>query len=142
VGAALLAAGLRVVGTPAGVVAAMLFVASPLYVSAARAAFAQVDPAHELVARTLGASPWYAFRRVSLPLAARGLVAGAVVAWARAISEFGAVVVLAYHPRVASVLAYERLTSYGLDEALPVAAALVLVSVVPLALLRALTPSR
>jgi molybdate/tungstate transport system permease protein len=52
------------------------------------------------------------------------------------------VVVLAYHPRVASVLAYERLTSYGLDEALPVAAALVLVSVVPLALLRALTPSR
>ncbi len=136
-GEALLAAGLRVVGTPLGTVAAMLFVSAPLYVSAARASFAGVDPAHELTARTLGAGPWRAFRRVTLPLAARGLVAGALVTWARALSEFGAIVVLAYHPRVAATLAYERFTGYGLAEALPVAAALTLVAVVPLVALRA-----
>ena len=140
VGAGLLALGLRVVGTPLGTACAMLFVAAPLYVSAARASFAQVDAAHELVARTLGAGPWRTFRRVSVPLAARGLLAGAVVTWARAVGEFGAVVVLAYHPRTAATLAYERFTGYGLREALPVAAALALVALVPLAALRALRP--
>jgi molybdate/tungstate transport system permease protein len=75
---------------------------------------------------------------VTLPLARRGLLSGAVVSWARASSEFGAIVILAYQPRVASVLSYDRLTSYGLREALPVAAALVLVALVPLVLLRAL----
>jgi molybdate/tungstate transport system permease protein len=140
-GAALAAAGLRVVGTPLGTVAAMLFVAAPLYVSAARAALAAVDPAHELTARTLGAPRWRAVARVTLPMASRGLLAGAVVAWARALSEFGAIVVLAYHPRVASTLVYERLTGYGLAEALPAAAALVLVALVPLVALRALRPT-
>lgn len=137
-GAVLVAAGLGVVGTPVGAALAMLFVAAPLYVSAARASFAAIDETHELVARTLGATPWYAFRHVTLPLAARGLAGGAAVAWARAISEFGAVIVLAYHPRVASVLAYERLTAFGLSDALPVAAALVLCAIVPLAVLRTL----
>ena len=137
-GAALLGAGIRVVGTPIGIVAAMLFVSAPLYVSAAREAIARVDARYEGVARTLGDSPWRATRRVTLPLARRGLLAGAVVSWARATSEFGAIVILAYHPRVASVLSYDRLTSYGLREALPVAAALVVVALVPLLLLRAL----
>jgi molybdate/tungstate transport system permease protein len=116
----------------------MLFVAAPLYVSAARASFAQVDAAHELTARTLGAGPWRAFSRVSVPLAARGLLAGAVVTWARAVSEFGAVVVLAYHPRTMATLAYERYTGYGLGEALPVAAAMTIAALGPLVLLRAL----
>ena len=141
-GGALAAAGLRVLGSPLGTAAAMLFVSAPLYVSAARAAFAAVDPAHEHAARTLGATPWHAFRRVTLPLAARGLAAGAVVTWARAVSEFGAVVVLAYHPHTAATLAYERFTGYGLAESLPVAAALVLVAIVPLAALRGLRAAR
>lgn len=141
-GAALLDAGLRVVGTPAGIVAAMLFVSAPLYVSAAREALARVDERYELVARTLGDSAWSAFGRVTLPLARRGLLAAAVATWARAVSEFGAVVVLAYNPRVVSVLSYERLTTGGLAEALPVAAVLVLVSVVPLLLLRVLLHER
>ena len=137
-GAALLAAGIRVVSTPLGIVAAMLFVSAPLYVSAAREAIARVDPRYEGVARTLGDTRWRAWRRVTLPLARRGLLAGAVVSWARASSEFGAIVIIAYQPRVASVLSYDRLTSYGLREALPVAAALVIVALVPLVLLRAL----
>lgn len=138
VGGALLDAGIRVVGTPVGIVCAMLFVSAPLYVSAAREAIAGVDLRFESVARTLGDSPWRAFRRVTLPLSGRGLLAGAVMTWARAVSEFGAIVIIAYNPRVASVLSYDRFTSYGLGEALPVAAALVLLAVVPLVLLRAL----
>ena len=142
VGGALLAAGLRVVGTPLGIVAAMLFVSAPLFVSAAREAFGRVDVRFESVARTLGDAPWTVFRRVTLPLAMRGLIAAGVVMWARAVSEFGAIVILTYNPKVASVLSYDRFTSFGLSEALPVAAILALLALVPLVALRALRPER
>ncbi len=138
VGGAALDLGLRIVGSPVGIVAAMLFVSAPLFVSGAREAFAKVDPRYEGVARTLGDAPWRAFRRVTLPLAGRGLLASAVVMWARAVSEFGAIVILTYNPKVASVLSYDRFTSFGLSEALPVAAALALLALIPLTLLRAL----
>jgi molybdate/tungstate transport system permease protein len=141
-GGALLDMGLRVVGTPAGIVAAMLFVSAPLYISAAREAFARVDRRYEFVARTLGDTSWSAFRRVTLPLARRGLASAAIVTWARAVSEFGAVVVLAYNPKVVSVLSYDRFTTGGLRDALPIAATLVLVSIVPLIALRALRYDR
>ena len=141
-GGALLAAGLRVVGSPLGIIAAMLFVSAPLFVSAAREAFSRVDVRYESVARTLGDAPWTVFRRVTLPLAMRGLVAAGVVMWTRAVSEFGAIVILTYNPKVASVLSYDRFTSFGLSEALPVAAILALLALVPLVALRALRPER
>lgn len=137
-GSGLLTLGLRIVGTPLGIVAAMLFVSAPLFVSGARESFGRIDARLEGVARTLGDSPWRAFRRVTLPLAARGLVAAGVVTWARAVSEFGAIVILAYNPKVVSVLSYDRFTGFGLNEALPVAAALVILSLIPLTALRAL----
>jgi molybdate/tungstate transport system permease protein len=135
-GKALLAAGLEITGSRTGIVCAMMFVSAPLLISAAREAFDRVDPRLEAVARTLGDTPWRAMRRVTLPLAARGLVAAGVVMWARAISEFGAIVVLTYNPKVASVLSYERFTAYGLRGALPVAAVLVLLALVPITVLR------
>lgn len=138
IGGVLYDLGLRVVGSGTGIVCAMLFVSAPLYVSAAREAFARVDARYESVARTLGDDAWRAFRRVTLPLSARGLTAAAVVMWARAVSEFGAIVILTYNPKVVSVLSYDRFTSYGMSEALPVAAVLVLFALVPLAALRAL----
>jgi molybdate/tungstate transport system permease protein len=137
-GSALWTLGLQITGSVTGIVCAMLFVSAPLYVSAAREAFDRVDPRFEGVARTLGDTRWQALRRVTLPLAWRGLLAAAIVMWARAVSEFGAIVILVYHPRVASVLSYERFTAFGLREALPVAAVLVLVALVPLIALRAL----
>ena len=137
-GAALTQLGLRVVGSPLGIGLAMLFVAAPLYVSAAREAIARVDRRYEDVARTLGDSPWQAVRRVTLPLAGRGLLTAAVVMWARAVSEFGAIVILTYNPKVASVLSYDRFSAFGLDAALPVAAVLVLLAMVPLLMLRSL----
>lgn len=137
-GSGLWALGLQITGSVTGIVAAMLFVSAPLYVSAAREAFDRVDPRFEGVARTLGDTRWQALRRVTFPLAWRGLLAAAIVMWARAVSEFGAIVILVYHPRVASVLSYERFTTSGLRAALPVAAVLVLLALVPLAALRAL----
>ncbi len=140
VGSALLHAGVRVAGSPVGIVCAMLFVSAPLYVSAAREAFARVDPRYEAVGRTLGDPAWRVFRRVTLPLSLRGLIAAGVVMWARAVSEFGAIVILTYNPKVVSVLSYDRFTSFGLHEALPVAAALTILALIPLTVLRALRP--
>jgi molybdate/tungstate transport system permease protein len=113
----------------------MGFVSAPIFISAAQEAFRGVDPTLERVARTLGDTPWRVFRRVSLPLARRSLAAGAVVTWARAVSEFGAVVVVTYHPRVASVLIFDRLTTEGLAGVVPAAALLVLVGLVVVAAL-------
>lgn len=142
VGSTLLEMGLRVVGSPVGIVCAMLFVSAPLYISGAREAFARVDPRYEAVARTLGDDAWRSFRRVTLPLSRRGMVAASVVMWARAVSEFGAIVILAYNPKVASILSVDRLTTFGLDEALPVAGVMAVLALIPLTVLRALRHDR
>jgi molybdate transport system permease protein len=94
-GAALGALGIQVPFTPIGAVLAALVVGLPLYVTAARNAFEAVDPRLEEVAATLGDPPWRVFRRVTLPLALPGLLAGALLAFARALGEFGATIVLA-----------------------------------------------
>lgn len=95
VGRGLEAAGITIPFTTVAVVLAQVFIASPFYVKAARAGFAAVDARLENAARTLGASPWRAFRTVTLPLAAPALLAGAVLSWARALSEFGATMMFA-----------------------------------------------
>jgi len=79
----------------AGVVVAQTFVAMPFLVITVEAAFRQLDIRYEDAARTLGASRWYVFRRVTLPAIRPGLVAGAVLAWARALGEFGATITFA-----------------------------------------------
>lgn len=120
----------------AGIVVAMLFVGLPLLVDTAREAFALVDERLERVARTLGAGPWRAFGRVTMPLAWRGIMAGAILMWARGISEFGAVVILAYNPKVISVLIYERFAGFGLSAALPITALLLALALLILILVR------
>ncbi len=134
--------GLRFVSAVPGIVIAMLFVSLPFLVNAAREGFEAVDPRLERVARTLGASPWETFWRVSFPLAWRGILSGAIMMWARGLSEFGAVVILAYHPMVAPVLIYERLESFGLAYARPVAALMILICLVAFAALRAIARRR
>ncbi|MCH2654650.1 MAG: molybdate ABC transporter permease subunit, partial [Gemmatimonadetes bacterium] len=74
---------------------AALVVGLPLYVITVRGAFEAVDPMYEELSWTLGSSPWRTFFRVSLPLALPGIAAGAVLAFARSLGEFGATVVLA-----------------------------------------------
>lgn len=87
--------GLQLVFTWQGAVVAAAVMAFPLMVRAIRQAFAGVDPRLEEAARTLGAGPLRTFFRISLPLARRGVVAGAVLAFARSLGEFGATIMLA-----------------------------------------------
>lgn len=94
-GASLASAGLDVVFTWRGVVLAMAVMGLPLVVRTARTAFEQVDARYEHVAATLGARPLRVFFSISLPLAARGVVAGAVLGFARALGEFGATIMIA-----------------------------------------------
>jgi molybdate/tungstate transport system permease protein len=128
--------GITFTDNVAGIVVAMLFVSLPFLVNLSREAFAMVDDELERVAMTDGASHWQAFWHVTLPLAWRGVLGGAVMMWARGISEFGAVVILAYHPKIVPVLIYERFQGYGLDAAQPIALILILVSLVVFILLR------
>jgi molybdate/tungstate transport system permease protein len=129
-------AGIHFAGATPGIVIAMIFVSAPFLINSARDGFRAVDPRLENVARTLGRGPWSAFFGVTLPLARGAIVSGAVMTWARALSEFGAVVVLAYYPMTAPVLIYDRFTGGGLDAAQPVAAAVVIIALALFALLR------
>ncbi len=98
-----------------GIVLAQIFVAAPFLVVSARAAFASVDPALEDVAATLGHGAASRALRVALPSAGRGVRAGMLLAWLRAFGEFGATVVLAYHPYSLPVFTYVQFSSSGLD---------------------------
>lgn len=94
-GGALDAVGVHVVFSTTGAVVAALVVGLPLYIVAARRAFEDVDPRLVEIARTLGASRVRVFREVELPLARRGIAVGALLAFTRALGEFGATIVLA-----------------------------------------------
>jgi ABC-type Fe3+/spermidine/putrescine transport system ATPase subunit/ABC-type sulfate transport system permease component len=104
----------------AGIVLAEAFVAAPFLIIAARSAFGAVDPVLEDVARTLGHRPQSVFLRVSLPLAWRGILAGLLLAWLRGFGEFGATVMVAYHPYSLPVYTYVAFGSEGLPAMVPV----------------------
>lgn len=87
--------GIEIVFTWRAVIIAMAVMGMPLLVRTARAGFEHVDARYEAIARTLGATPLRAFLSVTLPLATRSLVAGAVLAFARSLGEFGATVMVA-----------------------------------------------
>ena len=87
--------GYRIPFTTTAVVLAQTFVAMPFLVLTVEAALRQTDRRFEEAARSLGGSRWYAFRRVTLPTIRPALVAGAVLAWARALGEFGATITFA-----------------------------------------------
>jgi ABC-type Fe3+/spermidine/putrescine transport system ATPase subunit/ABC-type sulfate transport system permease component len=121
-----------------GIVLAEAFVAAPFLIVAARSAFADVDPVLEDVAATLGHRPAAVFGRVSLALAARGVLAGLLLTWLRAFGEFGATVMVAYHPYSLPVYTYVAFGSEGLPAMLPIllptlviAAAIMAASVLP-----------
>jgi molybdate transport system permease protein len=94
-GSTLSGLGLEIVFTWRAVVIACAVMSFPLLVRTAQTAFQEVDTRFEDIARTLGANEWRVFGTISLPLAARGIVAGAVLAFARAMGEFGATAVVA-----------------------------------------------
>ncbi len=128
----------------AGVVIAMMFVSVPFLIDSAKEGFKAVDVRLEKVARTLGASAWTSFFRISLPLARRSIFSGSVLMWARGLSEFGAIVIIAYSAsflgwnfKVLPVLIADRF-DFGLDYTLPVAALAILISLIVFIVLRSI----
>ncbi len=132
------AVGLQFIGGIAGIVVAMAFVSIPFMINAARDGFEAVPEKLEKAALNLGASPLRVFFTISLPLARRHVLTGLTMMWARGLSEFGAVVIIAYHPMVTPVLIWERFTSFGLAYARPVAAVFMIICLTVFVLMRLL----
>lgn len=131
--------GIDFVGSPFGIAAAMAFVSIPFLVNAARDGFEAVPLRLEKAALSLGASPLKVFFSISLPLAKRNIVTGLVMMFARGLSEFGAVVIIAYHPMITPVLIFERFSSYGLQYARPVAVVFIAISLLVFILMRSIS---
>lgn len=128
--------GIRLMGSVTGLVVVLTFVGLPFHINAARTGFQAVSERMENVSRSLGATLAQTFFRVTFPLAWRSILAGMIMCLARAISEFGAVIIVAYHPMTAPVMIYERFTAYGLKYSQPVAVWLIVVSLILFVLLR------
>jgi len=128
--------GITLMGTATGIIAVMTFVGIPFYINTVKIGFESIPVRAENVARSLGASRSGAFFRVTFPLAWRSMVVGMIMCMARGISEFGAIVIVAYHPMVASVMIYERFTAYGIKYSQPVAVWLILICLFLFLLLR------
>jgi len=130
--------GISFYGSQWGIVTAMLFVSAPFAVNSARVALEAIDGNVERAARSLGAKPSFSFRHVTLPLAARGITTGAVLVYARSISEFGAVVIIAFYPATAPVEVYNLFLQSGLTESASAAVLLLFVSLATFLVLRTL----
>jgi molybdate/tungstate transport system permease protein len=131
--------GVHFVDTILGVVVAMAFVSAPFMIRSAQEAFTSIDPKMEYVARSLGASRFNVFKDVILPSALKGILTGCILTWARAVSEFGAVVTLAYYPMTAPVYLDYVYASEGLQAALPITGLLLILAVIALIVFRLVT---
>lgn len=134
--------GLNFVGHPVGIALAMAFVSIPFLINAARDGFENVPIKLEKTALNLGASPVRVFFTISLPLAWKNILSGLIMMFARGLSEFGAVVIVAYHPMIAPILIFERFGSFGLKYARPVSVVFIVVCLVFFILLRTLAKEK
>ncbi len=119
--------GLNFIGTPLGIAVAMAYVSIPYLINAARDGFAAVPERLEKAALSLGASHRRTFFSISLPLAKQSVFTGLIMMFARGMSEFGAVIIVAYHPMTTPILIYERFTSFGLANAKAISVLFILV---------------
>ncbi len=113
-----------------GIVIAQLFVSSPLLIQGAKETFNLIDPDFETFSHILGASTFTTFSKVTFPQARSSLFASMILCWARAASEFGAVVFMAYYPLSAPVIVFDMFNSQGLASARPVAVIIIIISTV------------
>lgn len=113
--------GLNFIDTPLGIGLAMSYVSLPFLILSAVNGFSEVPERLEHVAMSLGASEMKTFFKISLPLAKKSIFSGLILMFSRGISEFGAVIMLAYFPSVTPILIYDKFTSFGLQYARPIA---------------------
>lgn len=111
----------NIAGSVVGIVMAQIFVSAPFLIKSSMNAFLSINPKLENVSRNLGASAAKTFWRISLPLALPGILNGCILSWARALSEVGSLMVLAYHPFTVAIFTYDTFTQFGIEEAKPIA---------------------
>jgi molybdate/tungstate transport system permease protein len=121
-----------------GIVVAMMFVSFPLMIDTLKLGYEKISVSLELVARSLGASKWLVFKRITLPLLLPNILVGSLLSWARALSEVGAILIVAYYPKTMNVLIYEWFNNYGLRYALALSIVMVLFSLIVFIVLRVL----
>lgn len=138
--------GLEFVFTVPGIVLCQFFVSASYGIRAAKAAFDGVDPALEQLAMTLGCSPWKAFRMVALPMARGGLLAGGIMAWARAVGVFGPLMIFAgavpMKTEVMPTRIYLELSVGRIEAALAVALVMLAMGAVALVVIRLVAGGR
>jgi len=108
--------GIKLTNNILGIVLTLVFVSATYTVKQVEEAIRFMDPKLELVSRSLGASSTFTFVKVTLPNIWRSVVSGAILTWARASSEVGALFIMAYYPPVASILIWNLYAGYGLHE--------------------------
>ena len=125
--------GITIGFTTTAVIIAQIFVSAPFYIRTVRAGFSRIDTTIEEAAADLGAAPWRVFWTVTLPISRASLVAGAVLAWARALGEFGATIMFAGNrvgtTQTMPLAIYERFGAGDLDTALVMSGILLAASV-------------
>jgi molybdate transport system permease protein len=145
-GPALGALGIGLSFTTAAVVMAQVFVGAPFYVRAARNGFLAVDRTLEAAAATLGMGPLRTFAYVTVPLAAPGLLGGAVLSWARALGEFGATIMFAGNlagvSQTLPLAIYLNLQNGDLTIATAVSVCMIVVSLATILAVRSFEPVR
>jgi molybdate/tungstate transport system permease protein len=116
-----------------GIVLCQIFVSAPFVIVTSRQAFEAVDGDLMESARTMGAGTARVFRSIALPLSARAILAGAVLAWMRSFGEFGATAIVAFHPTSFPVEVYDEISSAPFFDVLPLALLAVVVGLLVLA---------
>lgn len=125
--------GLQFVFSVRGIILAQFFIITPYMIRILKAAFEDIDPRLEFVARTLGCTQWQAFYKVTLPIAKNGILAALVISWSRAIGEFGCALMVAGATRLVTetlpVALYLNMSIGNLDTAMGAATWLILISI-------------
>ncbi|WP_163328862.1 ABC transporter permease [Desulfurobacterium thermolithotrophum] len=120
--------GIHFVDTIYGIIVAMCFVSISYTITSSLLGFRSINKELIWTARSLGASPFQVLRFVVLPLAFPYILRGAILSFARSISEVGALLIIAYYPITAPILMYERFEDYGLKASTPIAVLMMLIS--------------
>ena len=125
-----------VVYTKTGIVVAQFFIASAFAIRALKATFDQINPRFEAVARSLGCTAWQALWKVALPLARRGIIAGLVMTWARAMGEFAPIMMLAGsspgRTAVLSVTAFLNMSAGNVEASIAIVVLMVIIAAITL----------
>jgi molybdate/tungstate transport system permease protein len=111
--------GLDLTQSPLGIILAQVFVISPFVVLTSMTGFENVNRNYEYASRILGKGAAFTFFTITIPLASREIAAGAVLAWIRALGEFGANVMMAYNPKTISIQLWEYNAIGGLGLVIP-----------------------